>query len=93
VNRKSLVLLLILLFLVLLAWLTRSMMSAKVFRCEVCMSYEGRTQCKIASGETREEAQRTATDAACTLIASGVTETQACTRSVPASITWLERGE
>ena len=92
-NRKSLVALLVLLFLVFLAWLTRSMMSSRAFRCEVCMSYGGRTECRIASGETREEAQRTATDAACTLLASGVTEIQTCTRSAPASIRWLAKEE
>jgi predicted RNase H-like HicB family nuclease len=57
------------------------------------MSYGGRTECKLASGETREEALRTATEAACALVASGVTETQNCVRSAPQSVTWLEKKE
>jgi hypothetical protein len=85
--------LLVLLFLVFLVWLTRSMLSSRAVRCEACMSYGGRTECKLASGETREEALRTATEAACALVASGVTETQNCVRSAPQSVTWLEKKE
>jgi len=60
------------------------------FRVEVCMEYNGRQACRTASAATREQAQRTATDNACALIASGMTEGIACTNSRPVKVTWLE---
>ena len=47
-------------------------------RVEVCVDYQGREACKIASGETRENAIRTATSNACAFVASGMTDSMAC---------------
>ena len=58
-------------------------------RVEVCMSFQGRTNCAIASAETREEALRTASSNACAIIASGMTDSLACERSAPVSVKWL----
>jgi hypothetical protein len=44
----------------------------------------------VASGTTREQAVRTATDNACALIASGMTESMACTSAPPVSVKWLD---
>lgn len=60
-------------------------------RVEVCMSYQGRSNCAIASGETQENALRTAVSNACALIASGMTDSLACERSQPASLRWLQQ--
>ena len=57
--------------------------------CEVCMTFNGRTQCAKASGTTREEAQRTATDTACAPISSGMTESIQCSNTTPDSVTWF----
>jgi hypothetical protein len=66
------------------------MSSLRQNRVEVCMAFQGLQKCSTAAGATREEALRTATDAACTLIAGGVTDTMACTRGNPVSVKWLD---
>ncbi len=53
--------------------------------CEVCIEYGGQKACRKADGKTKEEALRTATDTACAVLASGMTETLKCTRTQPAS--------
>lgn len=77
------------LFLALIGVMTFLMMQERQHRVEVCMAYNGRQNCSIASGPSREDAQRTATHAACTLIASGVTDSMACERGEPISVKWL----
>ena len=67
-------------------YLLYSTMSLNVFSCDVCIEFKGRTLCRSASGATREEAQRTATDVACALLASTRTEGMACSRTPPKSI-------
>lgn len=56
------------------------------YTCEVCIEFQGRTECHSAAGTTREEAQRTATESACALLASGMTESIRCSRTPPASV-------
>ncbi len=58
------------------------------FNCEVCMSYQGRTVCRNGGGDTKEAAQRVATDTACTDLTSGMTQLLQCQSSQPASLTW-----
>ncbi len=60
------------------------------FRCEVCMAYDGKTSCRIASAATKESALRSASDNACAQIASGVTATMVCSGSAPVSVRWLQ---
>ena len=55
------------------------------FSCRVCMEFKGKTACATAAGSSQEEAIRTATDTACAKIASGVTNSIACTRNLPKS--------
>lgn len=59
-------------------------------RVEVCMEFNGRTNCKTASAVTEEAAVRAAITNACADMASGVTETMACERSEPASMAVLK---
>lgn len=80
----------ILAFAALLAVMTSLMLGLRQNRVEVCMAFNGRTNCSTASGPGRDEALRTATHAACTLIASGVTDSQACERGEPVSVKWLD---
>lgn len=60
-------------------------------RVEVCMEFQGRTNCRTASGPTQEQALRTATDNACALISSGMTDSIACGNTPPKSVRWLEK--
>ena len=70
----------------LLVYLT---LGPKQNRVEVCVEFQGRTNCRIASGPTRESALRTATDNACATIASGMTETMACGQKPPTSVKYF----
>lgn len=58
--------------------------------CEVCITFRGRTQCRSALGATREEATRTATDNACAFLASGMTDSVACTNTPPTRVSCEE---
>lgn len=51
--------------------------------CEACVTFGGRTECRIASGSTPEEAVRTAVDNACAFLAAGMTDSVACTTRSP----------
>jgi hypothetical protein len=85
VNRKLLLVVLVAVA-VFAVLLVRSMMGLRQNRVEVCITFHGRQACRVASGPTQAEAIRTATDNACALVASGVTETMACGRTVPDSV-------
>lgn len=58
-------------------------------RCEVCITYKGRKDCRVASASTQQGALRAATDNACAQLASGVTETTQCENTPPDSVNWL----
>jgi len=60
------------------------------YRLEVCVNFNGKTNCKTASAVSEEFAQQTATANACGEIAFGVTETVASEHSVPAKVTRLK---
>jgi hypothetical protein len=75
------------LFLGLLVYLT---LGQKRYRAEVCIAYQGRTDCRTASAATKQQAQRTATDNACAVVTSGMTDSIACANTPPTSVKWLE---
>ncbi len=79
----------ILLAIVILGSIVYTTMGNQVFRCEVCMSYNGRSSCRTASARTKETAERTATDNACALISSGSFDAQRCSNAGPVSVKWL----
>jgi hypothetical protein len=54
--------------------------------CDVCVEFHGNTVCKPAAGTTQDEAVRTAVDIACSDLASGRTESIACSHTTPKSI-------
>jgi hypothetical protein len=59
------------------------------FRCRVCINFNGQTDCRTASAQSRQDAQRSATTTACAQLASGVTESIRCENTPPQSIEWL----
>jgi hypothetical protein len=73
-----------------LAFLIYSSMHLAHYRVEVCVDYQGRTECRTASADTREHALRSAQSNACALVASGVTGTMQCESLQPSRVTWLE---
>ena len=68
-----------------------STMGTARHRVEVCMEFNGRTACRVASASTEQHALRTAAENACALISSGVTDSIACGNKPPASVKWLSR--
>jgi hypothetical protein len=67
-----------------------STMNMARYRVEVCMQFNGRTNCKTTAGQTEEYALRTAKANACADIASGVTDSIACEHGDPVSLKWLK---
>jgi hypothetical protein len=57
-------------------------------RCEVCMEFNGRRDCRTVQAATRDEALRNAMTTACTQIASGVIESSQCENTRPVSVVW-----
>jgi hypothetical protein len=74
----------------LLGYMIYSSMLTEV-SCEVCIEFQGRTECRSAGGTTPEEAQRSATDLACTFLGNGMTESIACSNTPPTKLMCVER--
>ena len=55
-------------------------------RCEVCIEYKGRTECRTAAGADTEVASRTARDNACAFLISSKTDAFLCGQGAPKSI-------
>jgi hypothetical protein len=73
-------------FILFLAYIVYSSMGLSKVSCEVCINFGGRGECRTAQGATAEEAQRTATTVACTLLTSGMTESIACGNTRPVKL-------
>ncbi|MEI9812462.1 MAG: hypothetical protein WDO18_07195 [Acidobacteriota bacterium] len=80
----------ILIVLVILGIMIYSSLNLSGHRVEVCVEFRGQTTCKIARGADEQTALRTAIDNACGEMASGVTDSMACTRSQPTKVTILK---
>jgi len=78
----------ILFLLLFVGFVVFSTMDLGGYSCEVCMTFNGQANCAKATGTTREEAQRTATDTACAPISGGMTETIQCSNTTPDSVNW-----
>ena len=59
-------------------------------RMEVCVTYGGQQECRTARGRTAQEAQRTAQENACALLARGMTDSIACQDKQPDSVRNLD---
>ena len=89
-NRKTGILIGILFAIGFLAFMTWNMLSLRRNRVEVCIEWNGRTECKVAAGATEQEAIRTATENACALISGGMTDSMNCSHATPNSIKRLD---
>ncbi len=63
-----------------------STLSLGGYSCEVCIEFRGVEKCRSATGSNTDEARRTAIDNACAYLASGVTDSIACTNTPPKSV-------
>lgn len=73
------------------ALLAYSTLHGPRYRVEVCMTYQGRSNCRTVSAKSEAAALRAGAENACADIASGVTETMGCDASEPHSVRWLSR--
>jgi hypothetical protein len=80
-----------LLVLVFIAAIVYSTLNLRRHRAEVCMEFQGRSSCRVAAASTQEQAIRTATENACALIASGMTDSIACGKTPPRSVRVLDK--
>ena len=87
--RKNVVILAVAFAAAVLAVLIFTTMGTNKFRCEVCITFNGRTACRTAGASTEAQAVRTATENACAQIASGVTDSMACESTPPQSVVWV----
>jgi hypothetical protein len=67
-----------------------SSMNLSKYEVEVCMTFNGNSSCRTASGKTKDETLQTAITNACGDIAGGVTDSIACERTQPTKETWLK---
>ena len=52
-------------------------------RCEVCITYNGLSQCRTVDGEREEDVHLAAVNNVCAYLANGVTDNMACMRTPP----------
>ena len=55
-------------------------------RCQVCVTYGGRSNCAAATGRTEQNAREGAQTTACGILASGMDASIACGRVPPDSV-------
>jgi hypothetical protein len=67
----------------LMAWIVWRSFQVGGVRCEVCIDYGGRSQCRTVDGANRNEALSAATTNVCAYLSSGVTDSMACARTPP----------
>jgi hypothetical protein len=51
------------------------------FRCDVCITFQGRQACRSVDGPTEREALASAVNNTCAQLSSGVTDSIACERT------------
>ncbi len=73
-----------------IALLLFSSLNLARYKAEVCITFQGQTQCRTASGADEDSTLRAATTDACATLAHGVTEVMACEHSAPV-VHWLRR--
>jgi len=88
--KKKPVLIGIVFAIVILGVLIYSSMNLAAYRVEVCMTFNGHTSCRTAAGAQKDTALHAAIENACAEIASGVTDSIACSNTEPSRETWLK---
>jgi hypothetical protein len=73
-----------------LGYLVVSSFQAQPFRCQVCITFHGRRDCRTGAAQTRGQAQRIATMTACAQLSSGIIESNQCENTPPDSVDWLK---
>jgi hypothetical protein len=61
-------------------------MGLSQYTCEVCVSFNGRTQCRTASGADQNTARQTAHDNACAFLVASKTDGFLCGQAQPTRV-------
>lgn len=56
------------------------------YQCSVCIAFRGQSICRTVEGPTKHDALTGATNNACAYLASGVTDSMACERTQPTTV-------
>jgi hypothetical protein len=84
--KRGRVLVLVVAVLIFVGYLVYGSMRVVRAECELCVEFGGRTECRVGSGETEEDARRAAQRAACAVMAVGMNESIACGNRVPHNV-------
>jgi hypothetical protein len=68
-----------------MVWVVAGSMGSDQHTCDVCMEYNGRSQCRTVAAATVALAREGAIQNACAYISGGVTDSMACHREKPVS--------
>lgn len=71
---------------VFVAYLVYGSLSVVQTECELCVTFRGRTECRRGSGATEVGARQAAVKAACAVMASGMSESIACSNTMPTNV-------
>ncbi len=66
-------------------WIYYGLRQQAQVECEVCFTFKGRTECRVAQGDSRESAIASANMGACAVLGSGVTDAMLCGSTRPTS--------
>lgn len=72
--------------LAIVAFVLAGSLSVSEHSCDVCMEYQGRSQCRTVAAATVDQAREGAIQNACAFISGGVTGSMACHREEPRSV-------
>ena len=72
----------------LVAALVYNTLGNQQYRCEVCITFKGRTQCRTASARTKETALRAAAELACAGMEGDMRDRINCPNTPPDSVKW-----
>ncbi len=53
--------------------------------CDVCITFKGRTECRVGRGDSQSSAISSANTAACAVLGSGVNDAMQCGATLPRS--------
>ncbi|UCD23295.1 MAG: hypothetical protein JSW51_09580 [Gemmatimonadota bacterium] len=70
----------------LVAILAYGSMATVQAECELCVQFNGLTECRRGSGADQEEAKQAAQKAACAVMAAGMAESVNCSRVPPTNV-------
>ena len=66
-------------------WVYYGLRQQAQFECDVCFTFEGRTECRVAQGDSQRSALASANTTACAVLGSGVTDAMKCGATGPSS--------